>query len=254
MSFVIFLGNDAPCLVGMVVGTQGLSPDEMILSRPGHARKIAAICDWLNKEYGKDKVVAWAKQDPTRIDLDMPEQIKQGFSAYQSIFARYGKVLYGIFSPHLENEQATEQAVAAFLDLMFLERGFPPRAGFQKDADRIRSRFFQELLPSISDQQIEKILGDRHFVVLEGPPGTGKTRQALNLLRCEAAGKEGRVRRRGAGRREQGLRLLRRYCGRPARGAFRRPCGRFLRPFRFPGAERSRSGCGRDGRGRRKRR
>jgi len=57
MSFVVFPVEGAPCLIGMVVGTQGLSPDENILSRPGHARKIAAICNWLNKEYGKGKLV-----------------------------------------------------------------------------------------------------------------------------------------------------------------------------------------------------
>jgi 5-methylcytosine-specific restriction enzyme B len=40
MSFVIFPADDAPCLVAMVIGTQGLAPDEAILGRPGHARKI----------------------------------------------------------------------------------------------------------------------------------------------------------------------------------------------------------------------
>src|SRR5262245_61538259 len=40
MSFAIFPVENAPCLVSMVIGTQGLSPDEGVLSRPGHARKI----------------------------------------------------------------------------------------------------------------------------------------------------------------------------------------------------------------------
>ena len=52
-SFVIFPAAEAPCLVGLVVGTQGLAPDEAILGRPGHARKAQAICAWLNKEFGK---------------------------------------------------------------------------------------------------------------------------------------------------------------------------------------------------------
>src|SRR5689334_23299676 len=38
-SFVVFPAEDGPCLFGLVVGTQGLSPDEHILGRPGHARK-----------------------------------------------------------------------------------------------------------------------------------------------------------------------------------------------------------------------
>ena|ERR1700693_4131410 len=44
LSFVIFPVPDHPCLIGMVVGTQGLAPDEAILGRPGHARKVQAIC------------------------------------------------------------------------------------------------------------------------------------------------------------------------------------------------------------------
>lgn len=71
MSFVIFSMEDRPALLSMVIGTQGLSPDEEVLGRPGHGRKVAAICNWLNKQYGRGKMVAWAKQDPARIDLDM---------------------------------------------------------------------------------------------------------------------------------------------------------------------------------------
>ena len=48
LSFVIFPVPDGPSLIGMVVGTQGLTPDEAILGRPGHARKVRAICSWLN--------------------------------------------------------------------------------------------------------------------------------------------------------------------------------------------------------------
>jgi hypothetical protein len=38
MCFVIFPVEDAPCLVAMGIGTQGLAPDETTLGRPGHAR------------------------------------------------------------------------------------------------------------------------------------------------------------------------------------------------------------------------
>ena len=62
MSFVIFPAEDAPCLVAMVIGTQGLAPDETILGRPGHARKMQAVCSWLNHEFGHGEQVAWAKK------------------------------------------------------------------------------------------------------------------------------------------------------------------------------------------------
>jgi len=72
LSFVIFPVQGQPSLIGMVVGTQGLAPDEAILGRPGHARKMRAICGWLNHEFGVGTQVAWAKQDPTRVDLGVP--------------------------------------------------------------------------------------------------------------------------------------------------------------------------------------
>jgi 5-methylcytosine-specific restriction enzyme B len=190
MSFVIFPVEGVPCLIGMVVGTQGLSPDESILSRPGHARKVSAICSWLNHNYGKGKLVAWAKQDPTRIDLDIPEHVKRTFSAYNSVLSRYGKVLYGIFVPPVDSKMPTRQALSAFLDLMFAERGFVPLTGQAKEAEQIRSEYFRFILPTMEEDDIEKILNQRRFVVLEGPPGTGKTRLALKLL-------EGRYQKHG---------------------------------------------------------
>lgn len=79
MSFVIFPAADAQCLVAMVIGTQGLAPDEAILGRPGHARKLQAVCTWLNQGFGGGEHVAWAKQDPTRVDIDVPASIQKAF-------------------------------------------------------------------------------------------------------------------------------------------------------------------------------
>jgi len=81
LSFVVFPVSDGPCLIALVVGTQGLSPDESILGRPGHARKVQAMCSWLNREFGAGSFVAWAKQDPTRTDLPVPESVKQAWPA-----------------------------------------------------------------------------------------------------------------------------------------------------------------------------
>src|SRR5690349_13312783 len=89
LSFVVFPASDAPCLLAMVAGTQGLSPDESILGRPGHARKAQAICSWLNRDHGNGSFVAWAKKDPTRTDLSVPESVRQAWPAYKSVFDRY---------------------------------------------------------------------------------------------------------------------------------------------------------------------
>ena len=182
MSFVIFPMADRPAILGMVIGTQGLSPDEEVLARPGHGRKVAAICNWLNKQYGRGEMVAWAKQDPARIDLDMPGNIKALFTDYHPVFARYGRVIYGLYAPN-PNRQGTEECLKAFLDLMFSERGHQPLKGAETDARRIQASYYAHMLPDCSAEEVDALLARRKYVVLQGPPGTGKTRMALELLK-----------------------------------------------------------------------
>lgn len=182
MSFVIFPQEERPALLAMVIGTQGLSPDEEIVGRPGHGRKVAAICQWLNKKYGRGKMVSWAKQDPARIDADLPGHIKMLFSDYQPAFTRYGRVIYGFYVPG-EDRHGTSEALKAFLDLLFFERNYFPLKGSMEDARRIQSEYFAQLFPDCSAEEIAALLERQKYVVLQGPPGTGKTFLALDLLK-----------------------------------------------------------------------
>jgi 5-methylcytosine-specific restriction protein B len=183
MSFVLFPIENGPALISMVVGTQGLSPDEDILSRPGHSRKVMALCSYLNAKYGKNRLVAWAKQDPVRIDQDIPKNVIEQFPGYESIFRRYGKVIYGFFVPPETNtETAVRESMLAFLSLYFEEYGYQPLKSFQQEILKIRDGYFTHLMPSLSKEHVTKLLEDRRYVVLTGPPGTGKTRLALELL------------------------------------------------------------------------
>ncbi|MGO9519596.1 MAG: AAA family ATPase, partial [Candidatus Korobacteraceae bacterium] len=186
-SFVIFPVPESPCLVGLGVGTQGLAPDEAILGRAGHARKAQAICAWLNKEFGKGQQIAWAKQDPTRLDVNIPEELQSQWSDYKTVFDRYGKVMYAIFKPNSDAE-VTRQALTALLDLTFKERGFLVNANWRQDSEQIRAKWFGYLMPVVTRQEVRKLLDSRRFVILQGPPGTGKTMMALALLSDDYAG------------------------------------------------------------------
>jgi len=181
MSFVIFPVEHEPCLIGMVIGTQGLAPDEGVLGRPGHARKMRAICEWLNRSYGRGQLVAWAKQDPTRIDVDVPEAVQHAWPAYDRVFKRYGKVMYALYKP-TDDLAATESALTAILDVMFEERNQMPLAACQPDSQRIRSEWFACLMPETTQAEVVDLLKDRRYVILQGPPGTGKTMMARQIL------------------------------------------------------------------------
>jgi 5-methylcytosine-specific restriction enzyme B len=187
MSIAIFPSADAPCLLSFVVGTNGLAPDEIILGRPGHARKVKAICAWLNAKYGKGKLVAWAKNDPVRIDEPVPDNIVGEFSEYGRVFKKYGNVLYAIFGS--DDRDAMLDALTAFFDLMFEERGVRPLTAHNESREQVRRQWFEHLMPGVCEKEILDLLRDRRYVVLAGPPGTGKTRMAIDLVKVHYRGR-----------------------------------------------------------------
>jgi 5-methylcytosine-specific restriction protein B len=178
--------KDAPCLIALGTGTTGLHPDEAILARPGHARKAKAICEAINRK--EKRFAAWAKHDPTRNDLAVPDNVASGFEPYRAPLNRYGKDVHAIYKPSEERE-AAEFVLKAFLDLYFEERGHSPLKDHEKEAASIRGEYFRCLIPDVATSEVADILSERRFVVLEGPPGTGKTRMALELLQTNYEGR-----------------------------------------------------------------
>jgi 5-methylcytosine-specific restriction protein B len=135
MSFVIFPIDDGPAMIAMVIGTQGLSPDAKILGKPGHGRKLRAIIQWLNNSSKSAKPIAWAKRDPVRNDIEIPSTVTKGFPDYKDIFDKYGKLIYAFCIA--KDEDFTENALKAFLDLNFSERGFDTLSPKQKDSQKV---------------------------------------------------------------------------------------------------------------------
>lgn len=183
MSFVLFPSDDPdqPALISMVVGTHGISPDEMILGRPGHARKMRAIASWIRKEGAP---FAWAKQDPVRTDLILPKSVSEMLGTWHRAVDRYGQVIYGLIIPPspVPVDDLVSSALSAYLDLFFAERGISVMAKYKDEAESIRRAWLATLLPDLSDEIVADHLRDRKYVVIEGPPGTGKTEMALRLL------------------------------------------------------------------------
>src|SRR5262249_26386300 len=87
-----------------------------------------------------------------------------------------------------DNMTATADAVIAFLDLNFEERPYFPLTAYRQDYERIRSEYFEHLMPDTSESEIASLLNDRKFVIIEGPPGTGKTEMALRILSSHYSG------------------------------------------------------------------
>lgn len=172
-SFVWFPTREHGSLVGLGIGTRGLAPDEGILTRPGHRRRIAALRRYLAKK----GVAAWTKPDPSALGVAVPKVARDRFPGFEKAFQRYGHEMYCI--AHVPPEGALGRVVVqAFLDLYAYERGWQVLKTFETEYDTFHSELRGDLFPAIGAQEVDALLRERRFVVLQGPPGTGKTRLA----------------------------------------------------------------------------
>ncbi len=182
MSLVLFPSEDSEgCLISLVVGTLGLGPDAQILGRPGHARRVAAIARWLNRQFGRGAQIAWAKSSPTAIDQAIPDTIRRQFPEFSGALDKYGSVIYGLCVPPADDPEAQSSALWAFLDLAMEERGARLMKAHEGSALALKGMYLNGLMPNVDEAGVAEVLKVRRYAILEGPPGTGKTRLADNL-------------------------------------------------------------------------
>lgn len=176
-SLIWFPSETNTSIITFVVGTGGLSPDEGLLSRPGHRRRIQALRRFL-VERGVD---AWTKSDPASLGLPLPDVVHKRFPGHKGALERYGPELYMIATVP-EDVDAACLVVQAFLDLYAYERGWTP-LGKKNDAEfnSLVTRLRADTFTQMTSDQVHELLMERRFVVLQGPPGTGKTRMAEQI-------------------------------------------------------------------------
>lgn len=177
---LVWFPREEGSLIAFGIGTRGLSPDEGILTRPGHRRRIASLRRHL-VSLGVQS--AWARQDPATIGVPVPDLITKHLLEWETVFKRYGNELYCIAIIPKDDPAKARQVVQAFLDLYAYERGWE----VLKDAKGEFEEFIHKLnatwLSTPSMAEIARLLEQRRFVVLEGPPGTGKSRMAEQILK-----------------------------------------------------------------------
>ncbi|HUP65813.1 MAG TPA: AAA family ATPase [Thermoanaerobaculia bacterium] len=169
--------GEAGSLLTFVVGTRGLSPDEQILGRPGHARYLRALARYLRQEHGLD---AWAKSDPANLLEDMPRIVTERFPAFENVFKKYGQYIYAAVEVPRDPDKA-RPVVQAFLDLYAFERQWKTLKAAESEVQDLLNDLRAFIFPRVSEADVHDLLRERRFVILQGPPGTGKTRMADRL-------------------------------------------------------------------------
>ena len=186
MSFVVFPADESgPPLICMGVGTQSIAPDDRALGRPGHARQCRAITRWLKAM--DEGGFAWAKREPVNTDEKLPLAVKDRLRLWGNSLEKYGQVLYACHAPTGSGTpgdlKTRELSVSVFIDLFMDERGVDRKSATDSAALAAKAAWMAHLMPPIRPDDVASLLQTRRFVVLEGPPGTGKTRLASDLLK-----------------------------------------------------------------------
>lgn len=171
------------CLIDFGIGTRGLSPDEGILTRPGHRRRIES----LRKHLVSLGVTAWARQDPATMGVPVPKVISDLLPAWRPVFDRYGNELYCLAEVPKDKPELAKRVVQAFVDLYAYERGWEVLKAAEEEYRSFIASLHGTWLATPSKGEITRLLKSRRFVVLEGPPGTGKSRIAKQILTEEFA-------------------------------------------------------------------
>lgn len=183
MSVVWFPAADGS-LIDFGVGTRGLAPDEGILTRPGHRRRIAALRRYLARQ----GVECWTKPDPSALGVSVPKTARERFPGYEKVFQRYGAELYACARVPSDPARA-RTVVQAFLDLYAYERNWQVMKAHQPEFDEFHAALRGDLFAAPSVDEVGALLRQRRFVVLQGPPGTGKTRMAEEVRKQHFAGR-----------------------------------------------------------------
>ena len=167
----VWMPGDGGSVAVLVIGTDGFGADAGILGRPGHYRRLRA----LNRIH-QGKI--WLKPDLLDISTEISQATLANWPDISPCLKQYSRVMYAAVSV---TNGADAEAVADLLDLFFHEHGIPLKGKCKDRWDERLSAIAREVFPAVSDDEVLAILRERQFVILEGPPGTGKTRLAFAI-------------------------------------------------------------------------
>lgn len=169
-SFVWFPGEEGSVAV-LVIGTDGFGVDASILGRPGHGRRLRAI-----SRIHQGKV--WVKPDLLDIATPVPPVVSNEWPKIPPALKAYDRVIYAAVAVRSAEDA---EAVEDLLDLFFHEHATPLKGSAKERWEVQLGNIAGAIFPMVSEADLLALLRDRRFVILDGPPGTGKTHMAFSI-------------------------------------------------------------------------
>lgn len=179
LSYVIFpQQNDGLCILAIGIGSEGFRNDNDLAALPGLRRQFLKLLD-VNDDMGGCKTSFLDRES----DI-LPEFVQQvNLQAPDLLTAlnKYKKDLpiYQLVNPDTDEGQKT---LKAWLALYAQLRGWGGKAHETKIDKAIREGIVQ--VRKVSDEEnVLNLVNTRKYVVLQGAPGTGKTRLAKEIAK-----------------------------------------------------------------------
>lgn len=181
LSIVVFPSNegnstDDRWIVALGVGTSGFKNDSDLVTLPGTRRlfvnglgKESFIKDSFNIE-SDDGFNSFCEKK------EIPETLKKAVKSYSKLL-----LVCSVIDPN--NSDESKRAIKTFLAIYAKLRSWPSNQNQRKNvADAIKGA-----TPAYNETEeknkIKKLLEKRKYIVLQGAPGTGKTRMAKELVK-----------------------------------------------------------------------
>lgn len=170
LSYVIFPDpNNEIWLVAIGIGTHGFKNDYELASMPGLRRSISSL---ISPE-------GFCKTSFLDIETGLPREFKDKYPHFNRLFKKYEKVLPALEVITDPTSAEGKRRLSAFLALYAKMRSWPTNSGHRtavSSALGVRT----EILVN-DEENIFNLLKTRRFVILQGAPGTGKTRFAKQM-------------------------------------------------------------------------
>ncbi|WP_419928935.1 McrB family protein [Candidatus Poriferisocius sp.] len=170
-SFVWFPGDGGSVAV-LVVGTDGFGADSAILGRPGHARRLRALAR-------AHRGSLWVKPDLLDLAVGVPDAVTKSWPAITPQLKSYSHFIYA--AAPIRDASGDGGVVADLLDLFLQEHGTRHKGSAKNVWSDRRAVMDECIFPKVDATTVAGLLRERRFVILEGPPGTGKTRVAQEV-------------------------------------------------------------------------